>query len=461
MLEGHTDCGTYSCNAGSQCAPSGGCMPKGAVDCGDGKYCKAGLSCGSGRYCLNAGDTDCGDGHSCTAGNLCRAGGGCEPEVACGDGSSCRPHERCAPSGHGCMPEGVVECGVGHYCDAGDYCGSGDTCRRPGDIDCGNGHACSAGLQCMHGGCRPEATEACGASYCAIGTHCGSGNHCLSLGDTDCGDGHSCSAGNVCRAGGCTPKIEYIPSGVALIGGATWIYGYNVPPGPAGAKLRKKADEMLQQQERLNGIKKADFIDPHEYNFIIGIAASSTLHLSDLPLPEVSRLLLDELRNGRFSAKDRALYASLRHREFDRMDCHSNGAMICLAALELGDAKTKHVRLFGPQITPTSLSHWQKLIESGKVQTVELFINKGDPIPGSSYMFGGGSMNKPYLQTVVLNNPLMGEIRNKAPGIKITTFSCPGLRFFISIEKCHDMAVYQQNEKNRNDAIPWYQRLFN
>ena len=60
--------------------------------------------------------------------------------------------------------------------------------------------------------------------------------------------------------------------------------------------------------------------------------------------------------------------------------------MACLIALELGDTQAKRVRLFGPQITPESLQHWQQLIDSGKVGSVQIFINEGDPIPVVSYV---------------------------------------------------------------------------
>jgi len=128
-----------------------------------------------------------------------------------------------------------------------------------------------------------------------------------------------------------TKEFENLKT-AGLVGGTTWIHGYNVPPGPEGEKLRARADEMLHRQMELAGVKDTGMIDPKEYNFIIGVAASSNV-LTDL----TNRVINDQWQEGRFSAVHEPLYASLRNREFDRLDCHSNGAMVCLAALELGE----------------------------------------------------------------------------------------------------------------------------
>lgn len=233
----------------------------------------------------------------------------------------------------------------------------------------------------------------------------------------------------------------YQQSGDGLVGGTSWIYGYNVPLGPVGEALRAEADKKLREQMRLAGVSPESFIDPKHYNFIVAVGASHNA-LSDF----MRRVIRDEWKDGRFSASDRELYASLRNREFSRLDCHSNGAMVCLAALELGDAKTAHVRLFGPQITPSSLGNWQRLIESGKVRSVEVFINRGDPIPVASYV---GTLQFTQSETVqkliVPAEILREEIRRDAPGLSVRINECPSRTRLFDLENCHSMKLYQTN----------------
>lgn len=225
---------------------------------------------------------------------------------------------------------------------------------------------------------------------------------------------------------------QYKRSGMGLVGGTTWIYGYNVPPGPEGEELRARMLEMLDLNRKLAGVKKEDFIDPKEYNFIVGVGAAYEA-FDDLR----RRVIRDQWEGGHFSAENQGLYASLRNREFDRLDCHSNGAMVCLAALELGDVKTKHLRLFGPQITAESLLHWQHMVEEGKVSKVELYINKGDPVPGFSFVAGGGTIRSLYSSDALRN-----QIGAKAPGIYVKVLDCPGRQKVIDIKVCHSLNTY-------------------
>ena len=75
------------------------------------------------------------------------------------------------------------------------------------------------------------------------------------------------------------------------------------------------------------------------------------------------RVVFDELTKGQFSANEQRLYEKLRGKQFDVLGCHSNGAMICLAALENKDIKAENVVLYGPQVTRESLEMWDKLVQ--------------------------------------------------------------------------------------------------
>lgn len=223
---------------------------------------------------------------------------------------------------------------------------------------------------------------------------------------------------------------DYKPAGIGLVGGTTGIYGYNVPTGEKGKKLREEANRKFRKLGELAGIGEEALIDPNKYNFILGVAASHGFW-TDL----FKRVVRDHWGEGRFSAENRELYASLKNREFVRLDCHSNGAMVCLAALELGDAKSRHVRLFGPQITPESVSRWRKLMDERKVSSVEIYINKGDPVPWVSYFFGSLDPGSPYLPL-----GLYVDLKLRAPDIVVKRLDCQG-----DIETCHSMKTYQEN----------------
>ena len=227
---------------------------------------------------------------------------------------------------------------------------------------------------------------------------------------------------------------EYKNEGNGLIGGTTWIYGYNVPPGSNPA-VRTHAEEALRTQMKLAGVNEREFVNTKDYNFILGMAASHSA-ATDLR----KRVKADDASEGEYTVEHQPLYASLRGRQFNRLDCHSNGAMICLAALTREDARAEHVRLFGPQITQESLADWQRLINEGKVKDVQLYINRGDPVPGVSYL----GTHKTAVSKLLLNDSLREEIHRDAPGIRVQFNDCPDRGFFLDL-KCHDMQLYQRN----------------
>lgn len=242
-------------------------------------------------------------------------------------------------------------------------------------------------------------------------------------------------ASNVPPLPGTQAKIhDYKESGNGLVGGTTWIYGYNVPPGSQEA-IRARAEEALSVQMKLAGVQAKDFISTKDYNFILGMAASHSA-TEDL----WKRVVADGSSQGGRTVEQQSLYASLRDRKFERLDCHSNGAMICLAALTRQDAKAEHVRLFGPQITKESLAEWQKLIDEGRVKDVQLFINRGDPVPGLSYM----GTHPTGVNKLVFSDSLQQEIQKDAPGIRVRLNDCPNRGYLLSLD-CHDMKLYQEN----------------
>ncbi|HXQ17914.1 MAG TPA: hypothetical protein VN814_25120 [Caulobacteraceae bacterium] len=229
---------------------------------------------------------------------------------------------------------------------------------------------------------------------------------------------------------------RYTPSGRGLIGGTTWITGFNVQTADPALVARSHA--MMDAQMRLSNLPYAAGVDFDRYNFVLGIAASTDA-LTDL----ATRVVFDEMSNGSFSADTRELYASLRGRYFDELACHSNGAMVCLAALERGDVVADSVTLYGPQITVESLKMWDDLVRSGKVRSVQVMVNRGDPVPPISLLAGGGTMGTTALASLGLLRlaTFVDVIHETAPRLAVRTFACGDAPTL----DCHGMDVYRDN----------------
>ena len=230
---------------------------------------------------------------------------------------------------------------------------------------------------------------------------------------------------------------SYRYSGSALVGGTSWIVGYNVPPGSKAA-LRKQATDMLRRQAQLAGLS-FEAIDLDRYDFVIGIAASTNV-IKDLGL----RVVFDELSKGQFSATHQALYNALIGRRFDELACHSNGAMVCLAALSNQAIKADHVRLYGPQLTADGLNAWADLVAKGRIRSVEVFVNQGDPVPAVSLLLGSnGSAQEPDAPLLFSAKAVSDYIRGTADGIAVHVAPCA--KGVMPDFSCHAMTKYRQN----------------
>ena len=230
------------------------------------------------------------------------------------------------------------------------------------------------------------------------------------------------------------PRPGYIYSGNGLIGGTSWIAGYNVPPG-AAEEIQRKAIEMFRKQAELAGIPYNAAVDFDRYDFVLGVAASTSI-IKDLS----TRVLFDELQEGRFTPTLQNAYNSLKGRQFDQLECHSNGAMVCLAALNNKDVVARDVVLYGPQITQDSLRIWQGLVYSGQVSSVRVMINQGDPVPGVAILFGGDPLDGGRVLYDVQN--VRSIVNQHSPALTVTVFSCSGRPIDLA---CHDMRVYKSN----------------
>lgn len=197
-----------------------------------------------------------------------------------------------------------------------------------------------------------------------------------------------------------------------LVGGTTWTYGFRWPADECNTKCQAFIKRDLNKQLELYCSSQSDprkCIDEglpftkENYDFVVSMGNSHSA-IEDL----ATRVIWDGAEFGEFSRKHKEIFASLKGRQFDTLDCHSNGAMLCLAALRSGETTAKEVRLFGPQITPGAAALWRDYAASTGAK-VKIYINNGDPVPAASWM-------QPTPQTpagkaftdVWLTNPITG-----------------------------------------------------
>jgi hypothetical protein len=224
---------------------------------------------------------------------------------------------------------------------------------------------------------------------------------------------------------------KYTFAGNGLIAGTTWTVF-------ASRKLDEPEQRMcdiIRQQSKLAGAPY-EGVDCKRYQFVLGMAVSVDA-FTDLK----NRVALDNLSNGQFSAHSQALYDKLRGKAFAELGCHSNGAMICLAALENRDVKADHVVLYGPQVTRESLALWNQLVQDGRVKSVKVYINENDVVPGASIAYADFKKLHAADEAALFKiDTLKRTINETSPRLLVQTFPCS--RDKSSLE-CHAMSMYE------------------
>lgn len=248
-----------------------------------------------------------------------------------------------------------------------------------------------------------------------------------------------------------------------LVGGTTWTFGFRRPYVNCDQRCEDEIKKNLDRQLSLFCSSQSDPacfakglpFRPEMYDFAVSMGSSHAA-IEDL----ATRVLFDGATFGEFSRQNKEIFASLTGRAFDTLDCHSNGALLCLAALRSGDTTAKEVRLFGPQMSPEAAKRWQEY-SANTGTTIKIYINHGDPVAALSW-------KQPTPQTPVeratsaawLLHPATGPaaladalfntywdsktdvmgpiLRNY--GFKVTRWTCEDLP---SID-CHSMRLYEE-----------------
>lgn len=207
--------------------------------------------------------------------------------------------------------------------------------------------------------------------------------------------------------------LPSLPSeGHALVGGTTWTYGFAWPHTKCGEECRRQVGAKLEQQLNLfcssqkdrQGCVQAGLpFTPELYDLVVSMGSSHSA-IEDL----ATRVLFDGASYGEFSRRHKEIFAALKGRSLETLDCHSNGAMLCLAALRSGDVQAKTVRLFGPQLNPEAARRWQEFAANTGAK-IEIYINNGDPVPSASWKQPTPQTAAGTAATAVwLSNPVTG-----------------------------------------------------
>ena len=98
---------------------------------------------------------------------------------------------------------------------------------------------------------------------------------------------------------------------------------------------------------------------------------------------EVTRVLGDHVTTGQVSLntpEGKQAVAALSGKEFDRLIAHSNGASITEALIQEDLIKVNELNIVGGDRSLLNGHAFQKLLDSGKVKRVVVWINVNDPI---------------------------------------------------------------------------------
>lgn len=243
-----------------------------------------------------------------------------------------------------------------------------------------------------------------------------------------------------------------------LIGGTGWVFEdvYRDVASNLSPEDREAANSRLNDQFTEAGLDPATYMAAKDYEFILGLAVSDSATL-DLTM----RVLRDNSSEGDFSRYTRENYALLKGKHFDVLDCHSNGAMICLAALKNGDASARKVRLFGPQLSPDAVREWRLLLDKGgfgnKIESLQIILADGDPVPAASYLYSSLlRYETPAFRDMLFGRALDGILLAPdcemdglygcyaLPEPEIIRLDCDERPYPVSIEECHSFAKYRR-----------------
>jgi hypothetical protein len=251
-----------------------------------------------------------------------------------------------------------------------------------------------------------------------------------------------------------------------LVGGTTWTYGFQWPHVKCDQECHDHIKRDLDAQLALYCSSQSDTkkcladglpFTPEMYDLVVSMG-SSHVAIEDL----ATRVVFDGATFGEFSRENKEIFASLSGRQFDTLDCHSNGAMLCLAALRSGDTTAKVVRLFGPQINPEAANRWQEYAAETNTK-IEIYLNQGDPITAISWkqptpqtLAGkaatGAWLANPVTGPATLADALFSAYVDSKSDLMGTTLK--GYGFDVTRGKCQDLPSIDCHSMKLYEVLP-------
>jgi tetratricopeptide (TPR) repeat protein len=235
---------------------------------------------------------------------------------------------------------------------------------------------------------------------------------------------------------------RYKPAGSLMMLGTGSQTGWHAPKNGLSAAEETQAG-IIRDQLALARRDLPEGVDLELFNIGMGIAVS-TSEAEDL----FRRVLADQWASQPVPRSGMSGYNSIKGKYFSLLGCHSNGAMTCLYALGKGDAAARDVVLYGPQITPVTARLWQGLLEEGKIRSLRLVINQGDPIPPLALAVNAHNMYNYAKRALLFNGVEMDlTLAELIPSAQIDVRSCA---FKLSSPfSCHRMTAYPQCKASR------------
>jgi hypothetical protein len=344
-------------------------------------------------------------------------------------------------TGTGNTTSGGLKPGTGNANNLGLKPGTGNT-NDPG-LKPGTPKQCPAGTTLSGGSCVPDLPPEASAFLYALQT----------------------SRFEPMNSGGKVVDTSRQPTdGHGLVGGTTWTYGFKWPQMKCDEACKGDMDKRLyaqllaycaQQDDAKKCVADGLPFTPELYDMVISMGSYNTA-LYDL----ATRVVFDGATYGEYSRQHKEIFAALKGRKFDVLDCHSNGAMLCLAALRSGDTTAREVRLFGPQINPEAARIWRDYSRQTGTK-VTVYINSGDPVAPVSWLLptppAGTDWNLPnvwLLKTLAGPGKFAAAAFNSFLDIKVVRSKCKN----IPSLDCHSMKLYEKQLPDRLPALPGIRR---
>ncbi len=227
---------------------------------------------------------------------------------------------------------------------------------------------------------------------------------------------------------------KFRPERAGMVYGVGGQVGWKVPNHFTEAE-RLAAWGWVSEQARIANRPFPLGVDLQRYSFGIGVAESTT-EWYDL----IDRVIVDQFTRVPTRQTGTSGYNAIKGRRFEQLDCHSNGAMLCLLALYRDDARAGDVVLYGPQLTANSAALWNRLLNEGKIRSLRIIVNENDPITPLTLLVSSSPTSWLRARALLFDRSTLRQtVAEMIPGASVTTRPCASDWPTLN---CHRMTAY-------------------